>query len=149
MKCNLKNFSLGCELECPSNTCQNGLISCTQTVCTSLIAEEIMSCLNSRVRNATQGSGEKPTLFDLMSNTPINQPEGPIEKKLRETGEWIIGATEGPSRSAGQEILMTVCLKILPVWLLFLLIASGLFKLPFNNPALEDLIMPPDESDIA
>ncbi|PIA26603.1 hypothetical protein AQUCO_09100044v1 [Aquilegia coerulea] len=89
----------------------------------------------------SRGSGEKQTLFDLLSNTPISQPEGPIEKKLRETGEWILDATEGPSRSAGHGILMTVCLKILPVWLLFLLIASGLFKLPFNNPALEDLIM--------
>lgn len=42
---------------------------------------------------------------------------------------------------AGQHILMALCLNILPVWLLLLLITSGLIKLPFDAPFLDDLIM--------
>ncbi|KAF9592457.1 hypothetical protein IFM89_014947 [Coptis chinensis] len=77
----------------------------------------------------------------MISSTPANYPESKVEKKLRETGEWILDATKGPTPSAGHDILMSICLGILPIWLLFLLIAFGGFKLPFSTPALDDLIM--------
>ncbi|KAK9091565.1 hypothetical protein Sjap_024742 [Stephania japonica] len=85
--------------------------------------------------------GEKSSLFDFLSSSPIGQPEGEVERKLRETGEWIIQTTEGDSPSSGHNILMLVCLGILPVWLLFLAVASGLLKLPFTSPALDNLLM--------
>lgn len=34
--------------------------------------------------------------------------EGPVEKKLRETGEWVITKTEGGFRSNGTSFLVTV-----------------------------------------
>uniref|UniRef100_A0A804KMA3 Uncharacterized protein n=1 Tax=Musa acuminata subsp. malaccensis TaxID=214687 RepID=A0A804KMA3_MUSAM len=40
----------------------------------------------------------------------------------------------------GQRILLLVCLNILPVWLLLLLVASGVVKLPFDLPFWNDLI---------
>eukprot|EP00262_Sarcandra_glabra_P016478 TRINITY_DN538_c0_g1_i1.p2 TRINITY_DN538_c0_g1~~TRINITY_DN538_c0_g1_i1.p2 ORF type:complete len:167 (+),score=13.08 TRINITY_DN538_c0_g1_i1:102-602(+) len=83
---------------------------------------------------------EIPSFFDLLSSTPIGQPEGSAEKKLRETAERFLDRTEGGSRS-GQEILMVVCLRILPVWLFFLLVASGIIKLPFTTPFLDDFLM--------
>ncbi|XP_058087170.1 probable NAD(P)H dehydrogenase subunit CRR3, chloroplastic [Magnolia sinica] len=78
------------------------------------------------------------TFFDLLSTT-IGQPEGSAERKLREAGEWIVERTENGSRS-GQEILMVVCLKILPLWVFFLLVASGVVQLPFNIPFLDDFL---------
>ncbi|KAK1279545.1 hypothetical protein QJS04_geneDACA003082 [Acorus gramineus] len=86
------------------------------------------------------GEGRSSAFMDLLASTPIGMPESSIERKLRETGEWIIDQTEGKSR-LGQEILMAVCLKILPVWLLMLLVASGIVKLPFHIPFLDDLLM--------
>ncbi|KAG9449547.1 hypothetical protein H6P81_009512 [Aristolochia fimbriata] len=91
-----------------------------------------------------QGSGSdqggNSSLFDLLSSSPINEPEGSAEKKLREVGEWILDRTEGSSWS-GQQVLMAVCLRILPVWILALLVASGLIKLPFSIPFLDNLLM--------
>ncbi|XXG88232.1 hypothetical protein AAC387_Pa12g0472 [Persea americana] len=78
--------------------------------------------------------------MDMMLSSPFAQPEGSAERKLREVGEWVIDRTEKSPRS-GQHILMALCLKILPVWLLLLLITSGLIKLPFEAPFLDDLIM--------
>ncbi|XP_010265436.1 PREDICTED: probable NAD(P)H dehydrogenase subunit CRR3, chloroplastic [Nelumbo nucifera] len=88
-----------------------------------------------------RGSGERSTLFDMLVSSPLGQPEGSIERKLRETGEWVIDTTEGASRSAGQRILLVVCLGVLPVWVLLLLVASGVIKLPFSAPFLDDLLM--------
>ncbi|OVA01695.1 hypothetical protein BVC80_9071g11 [Macleaya cordata] len=88
-----------------------------------------------RIKNAQQ-----PSVAEILTN-PFGQDEGPVEKKLRETGEWIIDTTEGATRSAGQEILMVLCLRVLPLWVLFLLVASGFVKLPFDLPFLDDLIM--------
>ncbi|KAK9115243.1 hypothetical protein Syun_022040 [Stephania yunnanensis] len=91
--------------------------------------------------NDSRGFGKKSLLFDLMSSSPIGQPEGEVERRLRETGEWIIETTEGDSPSSGHNILMVVSLGILPVWLLCLAVASGLLKLPFSSPALDNLLM--------
>ncbi|XP_077253199.1 chlororespiratory reduction 3 [Tasmannia lanceolata] len=91
-------------------------------------------------RDRNPSGDEIPTGFDFLASTPIGQPEGSPEKKLREAGEWILNRTEGGSRS-GQEILMVVCLNILPLWLFFLLVASGIIKLPFSLPYLDDLLM--------
>ncbi|XP_068643052.1 probable NAD(P)H dehydrogenase subunit CRR3, chloroplastic [Aristolochia californica] len=74
------------------------------------------------------------SFFDSLSS------EGSAEKKLREAGEWIIDRTEGASGS-GQEVLMVVGLRILPFWILSLLVASGVIKLPFSVPFLDNLLM--------
>lgn len=50
---------------------------------------------------AKQGFGEKSFLFSLLSSRPTWQPEGPVEKKIREAGEWVINTTEGDSSSSG------------------------------------------------
>lgn len=48
-----------------------------------------------------RGSEQNKTLFDLLLSNSIGKTEGSVEKKLRETGEWIIDRAEGTSRSAG------------------------------------------------
>ncbi|KAI3976956.1 hypothetical protein MKX01_008814 [Papaver californicum] len=88
----------------------------------------------------SEESGEK-TLFDKILTNPFGEEEGPVEQKLRETGEWILDTTEGPSRSAGQDILVILCTWVLPVWVLCLLVACGFVKLPFDVPFLDDLLM--------
>ncbi|CAL9128910.1 hypothetical protein MUK42_26130 [Musa troglodytarum] len=67
------------------------------------------------------------------------QDESPAERKLREAAEWVVDRTEAQAQS-GQRILLLVCLNILPVWLLLLLVASGVIKLPFDLPFWNDLI---------
>ncbi|KAD2393571.1 hypothetical protein E3N88_40548 [Mikania micrantha] len=86
-------------------------------------------------------SEQEKTLFDQILSNSIGRTEGDVEKKLRETGEWIIDQTEGPTRSTGKNILKVVFLWILPVWILSFLVASGVIKLPFISPFLDDLIM--------
>ncbi|KAL8105834.1 hypothetical protein AgCh_029581 [Apium graveolens] len=55
-----------------------------------------------RDRNVDGDSEESKTLFDTILSNSIGKSEGSVEKKLRETGEWILDKTEGPSsRSAG------------------------------------------------
>ncbi len=88
-----------------------------------------------------RGSDESKTLFDLLLSNSIGKTEGSVEKKLRKTGEWIIDRAERTSRSAGKQILMVTFLWILPTWTLLLLVASGILKLPFSIPFLDDLIM--------
>ncbi|XP_008791237.2 probable NAD(P)H dehydrogenase subunit CRR3, chloroplastic [Phoenix dactylifera] len=87
----------------------------------------------------SSSSSSSSPFMDFLSSTPIGQAEGPTERKIRETAEWVADRTESHSRS-GQRILMTVSLKILPVWLLLLLVASGVVKLPFDLPFMDDLI---------
>ncbi|XP_009418386.2 probable NAD(P)H dehydrogenase subunit CRR3, chloroplastic [Musa acuminata AAA Group] len=67
------------------------------------------------------------------------QDESPAERKLRKAAEWVVDSTEAQAQS-GQRILLLVCLNILPVWLLLLLVASGVVKLPFDLPFWNDLI---------
>ncbi|XP_010923586.1 probable NAD(P)H dehydrogenase subunit CRR3, chloroplastic [Elaeis guineensis] len=84
-------------------------------------------------------SSSSSPFLDFVSSTPIGQAEGPTERKIRETAEWVVDHTEAHARS-GQRILMMLSLKILPVWLLLLLVASGVVKLPFDLPFMDDLI---------
>ncbi|XP_074585175.1 putative NAD(P)H dehydrogenase subunit CRR3, chloroplastic [Curcuma longa] len=65
--------------------------------------------------------------------------ESAAERKLREAAEWIVERTESQAQS-GQKMLLLLCLNILPVWLLLLLVASGVFKLPFDLPFWKDII---------
>ncbi|KAK1298220.1 hypothetical protein QJS10_CPB14g00398 [Acorus calamus] len=44
------------------------------------------------------GEGRSSAFMDLLASTPIGMPESSIERKLRETGEWIIDQTEGKDR---------------------------------------------------
>ncbi|KAL6350798.1 hypothetical protein AAG906_031384 [Vitis piasezkii] len=88
-----------------------------------------------------RGSEQNKTLFDLLLSNSIGKTEGSVEKKLRKTGEWIIDRAEGTSRSAAKQILMVTFLWVLPTWTLLLLVASGVLKLPFRIPFLDNLIM--------
>ncbi|KAI3910371.1 hypothetical protein MKX01_034765 [Papaver californicum] len=88
----------------------------------------------------SEESGEK-TLFDKILTNPFGEEEGPVEQKLRETGEWILDTTEGPTRSAGQDIFVIPCTWVRPAWVLCLLVACGFVKLPFDVPFLDDLLM--------
>ncbi|THG14780.1 hypothetical protein TEA_027325 [Camellia sinensis var. sinensis] len=81
------------------------------------------------------------TLFDSIFSNSVGESEGPVERKLRETGEWIIDRTERSSNSIGKNILMAVFQFVLPIWILSFLVASGIVKLPFSTPFLDDLIM--------
>ncbi|KAK9050304.1 hypothetical protein SSX86_030724 [Deinandra increscens subsp. villosa] len=90
--------------------------------------------------NSRESEQEK-TMFDQILSNSIGKTEGDVEKKLRETGEWIIDQTEGPSRSTGKNILKAVFLWILPLWILSFLVVTGVIKLPFISPFLDDLIM--------
>ncbi|KAG1346996.1 putative NAD(P)H dehydrogenase subunit CRR3, chloroplastic [Cocos nucifera] len=87
----------------------------------------------------SSSSSSSSPFLDFVSSTPIGQAEGPTERKIRETAEWVVDHTEAHARS-GQRILMMMSLKILPVWLLLLLFASGVVKLPFDLPFMDDLI---------
>ncbi|XVF85399.1 hypothetical protein PTKIN_Ptkin17bG0115000 [Pterospermum kingtungense] len=81
------------------------------------------------------------TIFDGLLPVTSGKFEGAIEKKLRETGEWIGSRTEATFRSSGKRILLVVLQWILPIWTFSLLVASGAIKLPFSTPLIDDLIM--------
>lgn len=81
---------------------------------------------------------ESDAKFD-MSMMNFSKFEGPVEKQLRETGEWVTNQTERGFRSNGKNILKFVFLWILPLWAFSLLVAAGTIKL--NIPLLDDLIM--------
>ncbi|GMY18258.1 probable NAD(P)H dehydrogenase subunit CRR3, chloroplastic [Fagus crenata] len=78
--------------------------------------------------------------FDLASMSFDGKFEGPVEKKLRETGEQLNTWTETEFRASGKNILMFVFQWILPIWTLSVLVASGVIKLPFSTP-FDELIM--------
>ncbi|XP_057992916.1 probable NAD(P)H dehydrogenase subunit CRR3, chloroplastic isoform X2 [Hevea brasiliensis] len=63
---------------------------------------------------------DRDSIFKGLSPNSGGALEGPLEKKLRETGEWIVDKTEGQFRSS---------------------VTSGVVKLPFSTPLLEDLLM--------
>ncbi|XVE74677.1 hypothetical protein DITRI_Ditri12bG0036300 [Diplodiscus trichospermus] len=83
----------------------------------------------------------RKTVFDGLLPITSGKFEGAIEKKLRETGEWIGSSTEATFRSSGKRILLVVLQWILPIWTFSLLVASGAIKLPFSTPLIDDLIM--------
>ncbi|WRX15106.1 hypothetical protein QQP08_007593, partial [Theobroma cacao] len=80
------------------------------------------------------------TVFDGLLPITGGKFEGEIEKKLRETGEWIGSRTEATFRSSGRRILLVVLQWFLPIWAFSLLVASGVIKLPFSTPLIDDLI---------
>ncbi|XP_018826616.1 probable NAD(P)H dehydrogenase subunit CRR3, chloroplastic [Juglans regia] len=84
---------------------------------------------------------EQEAEFDFISLSFSGKFEGPVEKKLRETGEWLDTWTETEFRASGKKILMVTFQWILPIWMFFLLIACGVIKLPFSSPFIDDLIM--------
>ncbi|KAF7133298.1 hypothetical protein RHSIM_Rhsim09G0093700 [Rhododendron simsii] len=93
-------------------------------------------------RDTSNRNAEKnKTLFDRFLSITIGETEGSVEKKLRESGEWIIDRTEKAPKSTGKNILVAVFLGLLPLWMLSFLVASGVVKLPFSTPFLDDLIM--------
>ncbi|KAK4596760.1 hypothetical protein RGQ29_014695 [Quercus rubra] len=79
--------------------------------------------------------------FDLASMSFGDKFESPVEKKLRETGESLETWTQTWFRDSGKNVLMFVFQWVIPIWTLSILVASGLIKLPFNNPFLDDLLM--------
>ncbi|KAL0430270.1 UNVERIFIED_CONTAM: hypothetical protein Sradi_0653000 [Sesamum radiatum] len=79
-------------------------------------------------------------MFDNMLRNSVGKSEGSVEKKLRETGEWLIERTERTSRAAGKQILVSMFVWMIPVWIFAFLVASGMVQLPFDTPFLEDLI---------
>ncbi|XAR72219.1 hypothetical protein NMG60_11018788 [Bertholletia excelsa] len=91
--------------------------------------------------NSNRNTEENKTIFDTVLSNSIGKSEGNVEKKLRETGEWIIDRTEKTSNSAGKNILMAVFLWALPMWFFSFLVAAGIVKLPFSTPFLDDLFM--------
>ncbi|XP_074280279.1 putative NAD(P)H dehydrogenase subunit CRR3, chloroplastic [Silene latifolia] len=84
---------------------------------------------------------DKNKVFDVVLSNSIGKTEGPIEKKLRETGELLNAQTERITRSSGKKILEIMFFWIAPTWFLMLLIATGAIKLPSSFNALNDLIM--------
>ncbi|KAK6134194.1 hypothetical protein DH2020_032050 [Rehmannia glutinosa] len=87
------------------------------------------------------GAGEEnSSLFGNILRNSVGENEGSVEKQLRETGEWLIDQTERTSRTAGKQILITMFVWIMPMWIFAFLVAAGVVHLPFSTPFLEDLI---------
>ncbi|KAI4369064.1 hypothetical protein MLD38_017555 [Melastoma candidum] len=80
------------------------------------------------------------SILDGILPVGLGKYESPVEKKLRETGEQIISKTERGS-FAGKNVLIGMFQWVLPTWILLLLVASGMIKLPFSTPFLDDLLM--------
>ncbi|XP_073279609.1 probable NAD(P)H dehydrogenase subunit CRR3, chloroplastic [Primulina huaijiensis] len=102
---------------------------------------EIERAIGSGIFRDSDGESDgKSRLFDNLLGNTVGKSEGSAEKKLRETGEWLVDQTERTSRSAGKQILMTMFLWILPMWIVAFLVVSGVVQLPFTTPFLEDVI---------
>ncbi|OAY29263.1 probable NAD(P)H dehydrogenase subunit CRR3, chloroplastic [Manihot esculenta] len=83
----------------------------------------------------------KDSILTGLSPNSGDALEGPVEKQLRETGEWIVDTTEGQFRSSGKRILMFFFQWVLPIYIFMFLVTSGIVKLPFSTPQLDDLLM--------
>ncbi|XP_015895430.1 probable NAD(P)H dehydrogenase subunit CRR3, chloroplastic [Ziziphus jujuba] len=83
----------------------------------------------------------KDAKFDMSLMNFPGKFEGPLEKKLRETGEFMANQSERGFRSSSKKILIFAFKWMLPVWTLLVLVASGAIKLPFSSPFLDQLIM--------
>ncbi|KAF8040178.1 hypothetical protein BT93_B2416 [Corymbia citriodora subsp. variegata] len=83
----------------------------------------------------------RKSVLDGLLPTDGWKVESSAERKLRETGEWIVDRTERRPASAGKGILIAVFKWVLPAWFLMLLVASGAIKLPFSVSFFDDLIM--------
>ncbi|KAL1531950.1 putative NAD(P)H dehydrogenase subunit CRR3, chloroplastic [Salvia divinorum] len=93
-----------------------------------------------RERDVNSGGGERANLVDNILKNSVGKNEGSVEKRLRETGEWLLDQTETTTRSAGKQILMTIFVWIIPLWITGFLVAAGIISLPFHTPFLDDLI---------
>ncbi|CAM8882027.1 unnamed protein product [Rhodiola kirilowii] len=82
---------------------------------------------------------ENKTMFDSLLLNVMREDDSEMQKKLRETGEWIAEGTENASRSSAKQILTVMFSMIIPLGFL-LLVASGIISLPLNSPYLEDLL---------
>ncbi|CAH8266430.1 unnamed protein product [Arabidopsis lyrata] len=89
----------------------------------------------------SEGEMDMNTVFDELLLGHANKFESKLEKKLREIGEIFVARTEPKLRSSGKPVLMFTLQWILPIWIMSLLIACGVIKLPFSLPLLDDLIM--------
>ncbi|KAF8117067.1 hypothetical protein N665_0012s0079 [Sinapis alba] len=89
----------------------------------------------------SEGEMDMNTVFDELLLGHANKFEGKLEKKLREVGEMFVDRTESKVRSSGKSVLMFTIQWILPIWIVSLLLACGVIKLPFSLPLLDDLIM--------
>ncbi|CAI8605471.1 unnamed protein product [Vicia faba] len=85
-------------------------------------------------------SDVKKTTMDLFLGQAF---EGVVQKKLRETGEWLgeNGETRFRSTKTRKGILVFAFQWMMPIWVLAFLIASGAIKLPFSTPFLDDLLL--------
>lgn len=54
-----------------------------------------------RDRDTSRNAKESKTLFDSILMDSVGENEGDVEKKLRQTGEWLIHKTQPASASAG------------------------------------------------
>ncbi|XP_065855803.1 probable NAD(P)H dehydrogenase subunit CRR3, chloroplastic [Euphorbia lathyris] len=79
-------------------------------------------------------------LKGLLPNSAGNF-ETPVEKKLRETGEWVTVTAEGKFQASGKKILMFFLKLVLPIYIVMFLVTSGTVKLPWSTPFLEDMLM--------
>uniref|UniRef100_A0A0F7GZH3 Chlororespiratory reduction 3 n=1 Tax=Pelargonium transvaalense TaxID=158603 RepID=A0A0F7GZH3_9ROSI len=87
---------------------------------------------------ASSDAEVKKTEYDGLLPITTGQFETPVEESLRRTGEWLVQRT---SRGPGKGMLLFVLKWILPIWTLSLLVGTGIIKLPFSTPFLDDLFM--------
>ncbi|XP_061357322.1 probable NAD(P)H dehydrogenase subunit CRR3, chloroplastic [Gastrolobium bilobum] len=80
----------------------------------------------------------RKSVFDLFLGQAL---EGPVEKKMRKTGEWLSANAETRFRSNGKRIMMFMFQWMIPIWFIAFLVACGAIKLPFSSPFLDDLLM--------
>ncbi|XP_039125710.1 probable NAD(P)H dehydrogenase subunit CRR3, chloroplastic isoform X1 [Dioscorea cayenensis subsp. rotundata] len=95
---------------------------------------EIERVIGIKTDEHSSSPSSTPSLLQMLAT------ESPAEKKLRETAEWIVEKTEDRAL-VSQKILILFFIKILPFWILLLVVASGLLKLPFDIPFFNDLFL--------
>ncbi|XP_050233664.1 probable NAD(P)H dehydrogenase subunit CRR3, chloroplastic [Mercurialis annua] len=89
------------------------------------------------------GSEQKESIFNGVVPNEYGVLEGPLERKLRETGEWLSDKTEKQFRSSSssKRILMFFLKWVLPLYILMFLVTTGTVKLPFSTPFLDDFLL--------
>uniref|UniRef100_A0A0F7H161 Chlororespiratory reduction 3 n=1 Tax=Pelargonium dichondrifolium TaxID=73194 RepID=A0A0F7H161_9ROSI len=81
---------------------------------------------------------KKKTEYDGLLPITTGQFETPVEESLRKAGEWLVRKT---SRPPGKGMLLFVLKWVLPIWTLSVLVGTGIVKLPFSTPFLDDLFL--------
>lgn len=76
-----------------------------------------------------RNSEKNKTLFDKLLSISIGETEGKVEKKLRETGEWIIDRTEKGPKSTGM-LLYGYVYSLVLILLNFEIFLQNFFFLP-------------------